>query len=350
MLFCLRFLTKLIHLVSIFYPDIACIDVHKNLVLNRSLIRGRVEGDLSFLQPQSHNSRALVFVPSYDSTSQNSKGCIHSFCLDEKGLTLTWVHDNVGEIKNKVVPFQFENNENCVRLVSGSFDGFLSYINADTGKVLCRRNDLGGAIKADPCLLPQNSTNEQKVLVASCSWKGSVTCVSFSADSFKYLWSVDLWTAIYSAPEIFSGTNIAATCGIDGNVRGLDVNSGEIKWCKKTTADRPIFSKCRQLGRYIVFGSHDGSFRCIDTNGVIQWQRKVNSPILSSALATSNEKLVFADISGKVHVIGVNGEPLGSPFLFEAEIFGSPKQMHDNQILIGCRDSKLHLLQLKDEI
>ena len=232
-------------------------------------------------------------------------------------MTQAWVYDNDGEIKNKVVPFQLEDGENCVRLVSGSFDGYLSYFDAATGKVLCRRNDLGGAIKADPCLLPRDCTNEQKVLVASCSWKGSVTCVSFSTDSFKYLWKLDLWTAIYSTPEIFSDTNVIATCGIDGNVRGLDVDSGEIKWCTTTTDDRPIFSKCRQSGRYIVFGSHDGSFRCIDKNGIIQWQKKANAPILSSALA-SNEKLVFADISGKVHVIGVNGKPLGSPLSLEA--------------------------------
>jgi outer membrane protein assembly factor BamB len=395
--------------------DLACI-CSSGKLLSRTNVTGKIEGDLNFLAASLQTDMdPIIFVPTYvsshdqagTSTSGNEgkpgTGNIHALKLSKSNsLIPIWTYNTNGDIKSKPMIFTYPNSykTNTHRLLTASYDGSLSYLDAITGELLQKKDGLGGAIHADPIVLTHESPNTDNTdatvsaIVASCTWKGKVTCLTLTQTSMEIKWEVDLWTPIYASPYVNPSrckkdTPSVILCGIDGSVRSLNCNNGEEIW-KTETGTKPIFTKCCRIDPsseantgQIILGSNDGKLRCIhESNGVIQWTINVHAPILSSPICsmdhiicatTAGSVLVFdkvplrilvsTDIDGtctsdrkqpgkdKTKYISAQAnvptEALTSVRL-EGEIFSSPVAK-GNDIYIGCRDSCLYKLTLDNK-
>jgi outer membrane protein assembly factor BamB len=329
--------------------DLVCVDDISGDVLHRSLVSGKIEGDLSYLQSDCTDTETMIFIPTYSSVDRKHKGTAYALHLKGTSLVPSWEHKCVGEIKNKLTAFIYPGSKLSKRLLCATYDGSLTYLDAANGRVLQVTEDLGGAVHADPILIhgSADTTRNLFALVASCAWKGAVSCVSLAESSFERLWTIDLWTPVYSTPTLSPNSESQVTlCGVDGSVRSIKLKDGVEVW-RLDTENRPIFTKCcslKALKHRTVFGSHDGKLRCIDSDGTVVWNVDVSSPILSSPVTINND-IIFADTSGRVHTVSCsNGLQVHDTLSFGAEIFCSPT-VHGGNVYLGCRDSHLHKLQ-----
>ena len=184
----------------------------------RMQVNGKIEGEMSFLEIESETYdgiKCILYVCSYDVKYSNDGlqrlGYVNAFSLGLHGRTndpngvskmksllsrkrdthnrevynelpKLWEYEMSGELKNKPIAFsvpQLRGNV-CYRVVVGSYNGTVSYLDAITGKVLDTiKNDcLGGAIHADPIVtMTEKEEMKAKVIVASSTWTGKVSCL-----------------------------------------------------------------------------------------------------------------------------------------------------------------------------
>jgi len=375
--------------------DLACVSASGKL-LSRTTVTGKIEGDLSYLSSNSHSKMdSIIFVPSYisNNTAASDNGIIHALRLSESNTFMPlWTYTVNGEMKSRPTLCTFGDKSNCHRLLAASYNGSLSLLDAITGELLQLMDALGGAIHADPVLLNndisncQNACASKDVIVASCSWKGKVTCLTITQAFMTKKWELDLWTPIYASPYVNHTDLFVILCGVDGSVRSLNCNNGVENW-KTLTGNKPIFTTSVETcfdaitdtpmhtnTREIVFGSNDGNLRCVDGfTGVMLWSISVNAPILSSPICILG-KVLCATTAGSVLVFetlllqteGIKGlveesssknsNQIGEEKVksssskglirLDGEIFSSPS-IKGNDVFIGCRDSCLYKLTFK---
>ena len=383
--------------------DLACINSSGKL-LSRIKVKGKNEGDLSHAYlsaPSADVKIPIIFIPTYipigvfqgesstvsGTNSRSCAGYVHAMKLSEtNNLEPIWTYTAKGEIKSKPAVFAFSSRNSSAkyhRLLVASYDGCLSYLDASTGDLLDKNENLGGALHVDPILCTNNTSDTESehivsAVVASCTWKGKVTCLKLTEDSMTAIWEMDLWTPIYATPYARNGQKPAIIiCGVDGTVRALRCDNGEEIW-KTEAGNKPIFKKCTgfdpgrdgntnesEHSRQIIVGANDGKIRFLrESDGAIQRTIDVNAPILSSPIVTESGKIVCATTAGNVrvfdckppnagatsiiddtHAFTKTNEEQMSSICLDGEIFSNP-QMKGNDIFVGCRDSCVYKLQV----
>ena len=341
--------------------DLAVLQSEGGQVLSRVKLKGKIEGDLNSLVNAKITVEPLLYVPSYN----NGIGCIHALSLsEENSLMPCWEYTTQGEIKSKPAVFIYPGpGTPYPRLLCSSYDGSLSYLDATTGKLLQRQDDLGGAIHANPVVMPtkdSNATRKVSVLVASCTWKGKITFFDIDEKSMSVKWTLDLWTPIYATP--YQNESSIVICGVDGTVRRLLCHNGQEEWHQKI-GSRPIFSQSlaidsEESNSHMVFGAHDGKLRCMNfADGSVEWSHDTHSPIFSNAISVG-KKIVVANVAGSVQVkeLGYGKETIvfeekakdiaAEAVHLNGEIYCNPVSS-GKDIYIGCRDSCLYKLRVQ---
>ena len=109
-----------------------------------------------------------------------------------------------------------------------------------------------------------------------------------------------------------NGGGIVVAGSGDGNMYGLDLKTGKIKW-KHTSGpavfkmspyrrdDRPLLSSPAIAGNQVFFGSADGYIYCLDlSTGEELWSWEIGVPVLSSPLISGNT-LYIAACDGRLY-------------------------------------------------
>ena len=321
--------------------DLACIEPTTGTALFRTKLPGKIEGDLSFIL--NAQLEPILFVPTYGaSQNQEHRGCIHALKVSKTNtLVPIWQYSTNGEIKNKPTIFTCPK-DNSHRVLIASYSGSISYLDAMTGKLLDKQDDLGGAIHATPIII--TGDDGLRAIVASSTWMGRVTCLALHADSMEITWVVDLWTPIYATP-LHSNDSILI-CGVDGSVRSLLSNDGNELW-KIETENRPIFTKPLHISpSRMVFGSHDGKLRCVNkADGATLWTYDCESPIVSNPIYAKH-RVMCATYSGYMFVLNASSGVVMGSIRLPGEIFSNPLLIQEQDIYIGCRDNHLYKLRV----
>lgn len=375
--------------------DLAIVDAKSGTILHRCKIEGKIEGDLNYLVSKRNGTEEIVvFVPTYESKKKMGRLDVFKLCFDPT-LTLEkfWSYESDGEIKSKPCVFLLPRQKGEVTMISdcngqcrekvltSSYGGSLSYLDIQTGALLEKKENLGGAIHVDPVVIEDSSSVSTNttlcVIVASCSWKGKVSCLKINARSLIHLWDIDMWTPIYSTPRHIDSESTNGVfpsliiCGIDGSVRCLDyTNKGDERWRVENSGCRPIFTPCLTLKQFIIFGSYDGRIRCLNVkDGSSHWDSEdLKSPIVSSPVYINNgdnaspDAVVVATTSGNIHALNAStGTLLCRPeddkmmdqLRLDGEIFCNPICAKPF-IYYGCRDSHVYSIRFetacKDEV
>ncbi len=390
---------KVLFVVASQGGDIAIIEAENGEVLHQTQVQGKVEGDLNYLYTTMNDAKSMiVFIPSYESKQRKGKGFLNAFKIHIEDSELSfknmWRHETDGELKSKPCvceqsfPYscteESENPDQCIRtcckrVLIASYGGNLSYLDAQTGQLLDECNDLGGAIHADPIVINDWGTSNvsMKVLVATSTWRGKISCLRCNYDSLHKLWTIDLWTPIYAPPKHINHIDIdrphvssVIIFGVDGSVRSLDHNdNGKELWqvepIHRDNSSRPIFTPCCMIGNNIMFGSYDGRIRCVDTrDGTIKWKTmELGSPIVGgpvyvpSAIEndTDGERLIVITTSGNIRVLNASNGSLVEPdnphvepsgcLQLDGEVFSNPL-LFRRCLYVGCRDNHLYKLSL----
>uniref|UniRef100_K3XC21 Pyrrolo-quinoline quinone repeat domain-containing protein n=1 Tax=Globisporangium ultimum (strain ATCC 200006 / CBS 805.95 / DAOM BR144) TaxID=431595 RepID=K3XC21_GLOUD len=186
-------------------------------------------------------------------------------------------------------------------VVCGTYDHRVYGLDAATGvETWCL--DVNGSVFSTPVLI---DNTQQQLCIASTS--GYLCCVSLRqyndvANSAPPL----VWTRQLPAP-IFSSLNADATRQLllvgcaDGNLYAFDTATGDSRW--KFPTEKPIFSSPTIYDNLVVFGSHDGYLRKVDTcDGKLIWATKLGqsaifgSPALFARVTTPSEAETAKDV------------------------------------------------------
>ena len=348
--------------------DIVCCRAHSGEVLHRQCVQGKIEGGMNTIEVQDFGDKSaprhLVYLCTY--TNEDTKrdgrthlGCLYAFEfsrkrsideLNQNMLSLLWKRQVPGQLKGAPSPFtSLEGTSPVHGVLTGGYDGSLTYFDALSGDELECFSDLGGAIHASPTIVC--SAHDVKAFVTSATWTGKVSCVQVHRSSMTKLWSVDIWSPIYCSPTVCNvdrNRTALSFGGIDGVVRCIDVRDGSEIFRVKTKSLKPIFSRCIRIGsaatESIVFGSHDGSITCFSAkNGSIRWIYKMSGSVLGAPCVVG-ERIVVASTAGNVVALTMAGEVekiISKPL--DGEIFSTPSAI-DGSLYVGARDDHLYKL------
>jgi outer membrane protein assembly factor BamB len=171
----------------------------------------------------------------------------------------------------------------------------------------------------------------------------------------------DITAPIYA--DLLLDTTVDATpqvvaCDISGHLHVLDVNALSITSTGYTTSNgNPIFSgPVKMDADSIIFGSHDGVIRCIETNDMtkIRWQRRLCGVVYSKVCQVDATSIVACTTAGRVYRLGaesletiadnINAEIWSDPIVFNTAL--SIDHRDRKCTAFGARDSKLHIIIL----
>ena len=378
--------------------DIVVADASSGKALCRMNVKGKIEGEMSFLKTSictnnGKRNRFIIFVCSYDIQPSSLKnghlqrfGYVHAFevvsndihdgCTTNSNISVTllalWQYKVGGELKNKPIVFSLQKRQNEQhRIIIGSYDGSVTYLDAVTGIVLDTLDggSLGGAIHADIVLSMDENPNKTeimhtKVFVASSTWTGTISCILVKPKTLCILWQVNIGSPIYSTPLLSKKCKNVIIFAIDGSIRSIDEKSGKEIWVNNI-ANRPIFSGGCNISlmneSFIVFGCHDGFMRCVTLEtGDEKWKLDLGSAILGTPQYVCGSNMIVATTSAgticsidplsgiKDKAIALGGEVFSSPCTTHciSEYKNGSKNVEETFVFVGCRDSFMYKVWL----
>jgi outer membrane protein assembly factor BamB len=221
------------------------------------------------------------------------------------------------------------------RVFVGSRNGNFYAVDARDGRRLWRTSGFG-VIPASPnwATLPDG---RQVVLFGDQHYQ--LHCLD--AQNGKELWQFEAGYCVNTTPAVY-GQRIFAACS-DDKVHILDLKDG------KSIADAPIDSyviaSCSVLGGRGYLGDTNGTFYCLDHNGVI-WRHSLEGKVVGSTAAVTPDRVVFG-AQGAQQVFCLNVADGTEAWTFDAEgdVDASPIICKD-RVLIASRSGRLYILSL----
>ncbi len=173
----------------------------------------------------------------------------------------------------------------------------------------------------------------------------------------KEIIKFNLNTKIFSQPKYFIEKNTLFIGGEDGNLYSFEINIDK-KTIKKNwefKTEKSIIAK-PAIGKfdgnyYILFGSTDKNFYCINLEGELTWKFKTEGRILSEAFIedVNNDdikEIIFGSCDDKVYVLNSYGNEIWD---YETDFWVAAKPMvldvDDDlykEIFVGSYDNKLY--------
>jgi len=173
-----------------------------------------------------------------------------------------------------------------------------------------------------------------KVAVFSCDWEGGMTVIDVTDGQVLHQGEVE--APVYG--EVGLRPEELCVCDMYGGGWSVQASGVKKKW--EPDSWEPVFSGVAWDGEQWWWGSHDGKVR---TNGCVGIH--VGAAVLGRPLVLKNCKGVcVATTAGSVVKI-VDGRVVKRVQL-EGEVFCSPVEAAGGKVLVGCRDSKVHIIDL----
>lgn len=188
-------------------------------------------------------------------------------------------------------------NENCDCIYIASMDHRLYAIDANTGTLKWKSEDLGGALVAPP------SFDTTGKLYIGTSDK---QMIALDAQNGNTIW-------VYNTPGwIWSGASLAHGIlyfgDLEGNLFALDSESGTEKWSLK--ADGAIVSKPLVYNDQIFYSTETANIYAVNLDGIPTWHQETNAKVYAPvaaagdlilvAMTDKDVPLVAYDLDGKL--------------------------------------------------
>lgn len=163
-------------------------------------------------------------------------------------------------------------------------------------------------------------------------------------------WKYQCKSSIFSTPNISS--NILILADVCGNIRGLDINNGNELWIFSISGN--IFSDiviCTDAtANSFMFTSKNGFFYKYYFYETQHPELHYKVDLGSSVVATpwvEKDLAVIVREDGHLRVIDLKDGKFLYNFILSGDSFSSPV-LHNNIIVVGCRDDNLYTLYLSD--
>lgn len=304
-------------------------------------IANRIEAN-----PIASSDCELVYVADYS-------GLIQAF--DLKSGRIVWQSKTNDQIKCS--PIIFADSSIGELILCGSYDHNLYCWQQSNGYIRWKIDVNQSPIFASPIVWYDQLGNKWFAVV--CTLNGTIGCYHLidGQQRWKYNHSN---RPIFSTPKIFKDNLIVGMT--DSRLISISLQNGLIIW-ELLLEKMPIFSSpclvkqndndddCR-----IIIGTNGCSIMCTKFNSKQpEWIFKTESNVYADIIyLTEFERLLAIETNGKIHLLNPNdGQsiPINGFDHFNAEIFSSPVyNVNRKTFLIGCRDSYVHCLSLKESV
>ncbi|KAH0562918.1 hypothetical protein KQX54_001546, partial [Cotesia glomerata] len=175
-------------------------------------------------------------------------------------------------------------------------------------------------------------------------------CISVDQKSGQVRWKYQCKSSIFSTPNILS--NILILADVCGNIRGLDINTGNELWIFSISGN--IFSDiviCTDAtANSFMFASKNGFFYKYYLPETQHPELHYKVELGSSVVATpwvEKDLAIIVKEDGDLKVIDLKDGKFLYNFILSGDSFSSPV-LHNNFIVVGCRDDNLYTLYLQD--
>ncbi|CAD6207124.1 GSCOCG00010124001-RA-CDS [Cotesia congregata] len=227
-----------------------------------------------------------------------------------------------------------------INIFIGSYDHFVYCISLEGSLVW--KLKLDGSTLATPLVHTETNAVIFSLLNSNC--------ISVDQKSGKVRWKYQCKSSIFSTPNILSNKLILAD--VCGNISGLDINTGNELWIFSISGN--IFSDiviCTDAtANSFMFTSKNGFFYKYYFHETQHPELHYKVDLGSSVVATPWVEKDFAIIvreNGDLRVINMKDGKFLYNFILSGDSFSSPV-LHNNFIVVGCRDDNLYTLYLQD--
>jgi len=183
-----------------------------------------------------------------------------------------------------------------------SMDHHLYALETDTGNLVWKSEDLGGALVGNPTFDPQG--------ILYIGTFGS-EMIALNASSGKVLWRTPTAGWVWSGPALEGETLYFGD--LEGKFYALNAKDGTIRWQVQPDAseNRAIAGKPLILGDTIYFASKAGILYAVDpVNGSPRWNKTVGGEIYANMVA-AGDILLIAPVKADaiLFAVDLNGNP-----------------------------------------
>ncbi|XP_074109701.1 aminoadipate-semialdehyde dehydrogenase isoform X2 [Cotesia typhae] len=175
-------------------------------------------------------------------------------------------------------------------------------------------------------------------------------CISMDQKTGQVRWKYQCKSSIFSTSNISS--NILILADVCGNIRGLDINNGNELWIFSISGN--IFSDiviCTDaIANSFMFTSKNGFFYKYYFYETQHPKLHYKVDLGSSVVATpwvEKDLAVIVREDGNLRIIDLKDGKFLYNFILSGDSFSSPV-LHNNIIVVGCRDDNLYTLYLSD--
>jgi outer membrane protein assembly factor BamB len=221
----------------------------------------------------------------------------------------------------------FEDSENRVNILIGSYDAFLYCIDAQNGETVWTY-ETGNYINGSPAV-------------------GERYCVFGGCDAFLHIISTSDGTKV---GEIDTGAYIAGSAAIqgghiyianyDGGLLKTSFATHEIIW-RYTIENDPFISSPAVTDEAVVIGGGDMNIHCVDSQtGQARWAYTTLDAVDSSPVISGDKVLVGSD-DGRLYLLSLADGELLWTYETGRSITSSPA-MADGMVVVGCDDGMVY--------
>nr|XP_026491057.1 beta-alanine-activating enzyme [Vanessa tameamea] len=270
------------------------------------------------------------------------------------------VENHLGNPIEFVVVWTYDTGK-CVDASPTLFhDGFNQYVTvgSHSGKIVVVDAISGitqGVIKVKSRVEASVFCCNEAPLTTPCGMVGTYdgTVVCFTLETCEELWRINVGSMIKSKGTCYKGCFCIAA--YDGNIRCIDIMSGEIKHTIHITDQAISADLVLAKNEYIVLGTLSGVCASVHIESKsVAWRGTLDSPVFASPVLYDNDKyVVFAEVNGEIHCRtvekgikiwkyqGAKGNIFSSIYIKEIDKFKW-------QMVFGCHDSNVYSIIVKN--
>jgi outer membrane protein assembly factor BamB len=183
-------------------------------------------------------------------------------------------------------------SENCQCLYQVSMDRHLYALNAETGSLRWKSDDLGGPMVSSPAI------SDSGLIIVS-TFNNEIIALDENNQSVAWTFPTSNWA--WASPMI-DGEQVYVS-DISGNFYALELASGEVLW--QIQPGGGIFDKPFVEEELIYFSTDASNLVVVNQNGVVQRVQPIEGKLYTSPVL-GDEKLLLAPLESEYYLIALN--------------------------------------------